>query len=85
MSKELSLEASLAYSTDDFKGVVKDFIDGMCNLLAESYELTVEIGKFNGVEGMITKRIELHDVVQKGFNALIENPAENVKILVRPM
>jgi (R,R)-butanediol dehydrogenase/meso-butanediol dehydrogenase/diacetyl reductase len=32
----------------------------------------------------ITGRIELDDIVDKGFRELVDNKEENVKILVRP-
>ncbi|SMQ52514.1 unnamed protein product [Zymoseptoria tritici ST99CH_3D7] len=41
-------------------------------------------GKFEGVEKMITSRIALQDVVTKGFDELINNKDEHVKILVTP-
>jgi (R,R)-butanediol dehydrogenase / meso-butanediol dehydrogenase / diacetyl reductase len=33
---------------------------------------------------LITGRIELDDIVGRGFRELIDNKEENVKILVRP-
>ncbi len=40
-------------------------------------------GRIN-VDAMVTGKIKLEDVVAKGFEALINNPAENIKILVSP-
>ncbi|MFH1003034.1 MAG: 2,3-butanediol dehydrogenase [Chloroflexota bacterium] len=40
-------------------------------------------GKIN-TDAVITGRIKLADIVTKGFEALIANPAENIKILVSP-
>ncbi len=41
-------------------------------------------GRFDGVP-LITKRISLADIVEKGFHALIEYKLDNVKILVTPV
>lgn len=41
-------------------------------------------GKFDGVEKMITSRIILEDVVTKGFEELITNKDDHVKIMVTP-
>ncbi len=36
------------------------------------------------VEPIITRKIGLAEIVEKGFEALIKNPADNIKILVSP-
>ena len=41
-------------------------------------------GKFQGYERMITRRINLEDVVSKGFEELINNKDEHIKILISP-
>ena len=41
-------------------------------------------GKYDGYEGMVTSRIPLEDVVAKGFEELINNKDEHIKILVTP-
>ena len=40
-------------------------------------------GKIN-YDAMISGKIKLDDIVEKGFEPLINNPAENIKILVSP-
>ena len=42
------------------------------------------IGKLKGYEEMVTGRIGLEDVVQKGFEELINNKDDHVKILITP-
>ncbi|PIL28873.1 hypothetical protein GSI_08919 [Ganoderma sinense ZZ0214-1] len=44
----------------------------------------VAAGKFNELENLITRRIWLEDVVEKGIKALMYEKDEHVKILVRP-
>jgi threonine dehydrogenase-like Zn-dependent dehydrogenase len=41
-------------------------------------------GKYPGFEKMVTSRIHVEDVPEKGFKELIENKDEHVKILVTP-
>ena len=41
-------------------------------------------GKYDGYEGMVTSRISVEDVVAKGFEELINNKDEHIKILVTP-
>ena len=43
-----------------------------------------EIGKFPGVEEMVTSRIELDDVAKQGFEELVRNKDHHIKILVTP-
>jgi (R,R)-butanediol dehydrogenase/meso-butanediol dehydrogenase/diacetyl reductase len=54
-----------------------------CNDHAPVIKLLQE-GKLANVEQFITGRISAIDIVEKGFNELINNKDENVKILVRP-
>lgn len=42
------------------------------------------IGKFKGIAKMITSRILLEDVVTKGFDELMTNKDDHVKIVVTP-
>lgn len=46
--------------------------------------LTGDAGKFVSVEGMITDRIKLDDVVAKGFEKLVQGDPSSVKVLVSP-
>ncbi|KAG6878828.1 hypothetical protein C0992_007406 [Termitomyces sp. T32_za158] len=41
-------------------------------------------GKIPGIEDLITRKIALEDVVEKGFNALLHNKDAHIKILVNP-
>lgn len=43
-----------------------------------------ETGKFKGIAKMITSRILLEDVVTKGFEELMTNKDDHVKIMVTP-
>ncbi|KAJ5564732.1 chaperonin 10-like protein [Penicillium frequentans] len=63
--KELTLKSFLAYDEIDFAETVAAFVEG----------------KFKGVERMITRRVTLDDVVDKGLKELVENPDEHIKIL----
>jgi len=41
-------------------------------------------GKFKGFEKLVTARIALEDVVEQGFEELVNNKDDHVKILVTP-
>lgn len=66
--KELQLRFSAAYTDQDFAETVRDYV----------------AGKYAGIEGMVTDRIGLDEVVEKGFEALVKNRGDHVKILVTP-
>ena len=68
MMKEITVKMSFAYNDEDFSKTVQGFIDG----------------KFKGVEKMVTSRIGLEDIVEKGFEELVTNKDEHIKILVTP-
>ncbi|EXJ79935.1 hypothetical protein A1O3_08220 [Capronia epimyces CBS 606.96] len=68
MMKELVLRVAMAYTDEDFREVVEEFV----------------AGKFKGAEQMITSRILLDDVVTKGFEELVNHKDDHVKILVTP-
>ncbi|KAF2494396.1 threonine dehydrogenase [Lophium mytilinum] len=68
MFKEIMVRGSLAYDDRDFRETVEAFVDG----------------KFKGVETMVTSRIHLDDVPEKGFAELIKNKDDHIKILVTP-
>ena len=42
------------------------------------------LGKFDGVSKMVTSRIAFDDVVHKGFEELVSNKDDHIKILVTP-
>lgn len=68
MLREITMKASMAYNDTDFKETVDAFVQG----------------KFRGVEKMVTSRIHLDDVATKGFEELITNKDNHIKILVTP-
>jgi threonine dehydrogenase-like Zn-dependent dehydrogenase len=57
------------YNEGDFKETVDAFSNGA----------------FKGAEKMVTDRIYLDDIKEKGFDALVERLDEHVKILVTPI
>jgi threonine dehydrogenase-like Zn-dependent dehydrogenase len=44
----------------------------------------MSIGKFKGIETMVTSRIHIDDITEKGFNELMTNKDQHIKILVTP-
>lgn len=40
------------------------------------------LGKFKGIEKMVTSRIYIDDIVGKGFEELITNKDQHIKIMV---
>ncbi|KAL3459250.1 chaperonin 10-like protein [Aspergillus heterothallicus] len=67
MQKEITYKSSLAYDQGDFRETVDAFM----------------AGRFHGIEKMITRRIALEDIVEKGFEELVK-PNEHIKILACP-
>ena len=47
-------------------------------------EADLVLGKFRDAEMMVTARIGLEDVPEKGFEALVKNKDAHVKILATP-
>lgn len=68
MGKELTIKATLAYDERDFGDVVRDFV----------------AGKFEGAESMVSARIGLEELVERGFEELVRNKERYSKILVTP-
>ncbi|CAO2654538.1 Nn.00g112710.m01.CDS01 [Neocucurbitaria sp. VM-36] len=66
--KEIMFRASMSYDDEDFAEVVSDFSSA----------------KFGDIEDMVTSRIKLEDVTEKGFEELVQNRDYHVKILVTP-
>ncbi|KAF2117372.1 threonine dehydrogenase [Lophiotrema nucula] len=66
MLKELTLKASMAYDDIDFRETVDAFV----------------AGRFKGVERMVTGRIHIDDIATKGFEELVTNKDQHIKILV---
>ncbi|KAF2651078.1 GroES-like protein [Lophiostoma macrostomum CBS 122681] len=64
--KELTLKASMAYDDKHFAETVNAFV----------------AGKFEGVEKMVTSRIYIDDISKKGFDELVTNKDQHIKIMV---
>ncbi|KAI1615919.1 chaperonin 10-like protein [Exophiala viscosa] len=68
LSKDITILSAMAYNDQDFSEVVQ--------MLAE--------GKFHGYEKLVSTRISLEDLVEKGFKELVHNKDAHLKILVTP-
>jgi threonine dehydrogenase-like Zn-dependent dehydrogenase len=66
--KEVKIHSSCCYNEADFREVMA----------------MVSRGELKGFEKMVTSRIALEDVVDKGLLELINNKDEQVKILISP-
>jgi len=66
--KEIHVTGSAVYNDEDFKEVID----------------LVGKGKFVGFEKMVTSRIILEDLPKMGFDELLNNRDEHIKILVTP-
>ena len=51
--------------------------------MEEVMQMMVE-GKLKGYEKLVTGRIALNDIVKKGFEELVNNKDQHIKILVNP-
>lgn len=79
--KDLIYKCSLAYDERDFKETVDAFVSG--EFLSKRLTILIKPGRFKGVEKMITKRVILEDIVEKGFKELVK-PNDHIKILATP-
>lgn len=74
-------------STLNFNDLVfteKEVIGSLCYI--DEFETVLRLladGRLSG-EGLITGRIALDDLIEKGFGALLRNKEEHLKILVKP-
>ncbi|KAF2638615.1 threonine dehydrogenase [Massarina eburnea CBS 473.64] len=66
LMNEITLKATLAYDDKDFKETVDAFVEG----------------KFKGLEDMVTSRIYIDDITTKGFEELLNNKNQHIKIMV---
>lgn len=81
MRKELTYKSFLAYDDADFKATVAAFTEGIDRNYMLLSTANYETGRFAGVERMITRRIALEELVEKGFKTLLQNPDEHIKIV----
>lgn len=84
MLKELRIEASMAYHDKDFKETVDAFVAGELPFLRPLYVKNAHVtpGKFKGIEKMVTSRIYIDDITTKGFEELVTNKDQHIKIMV---
>ena len=66
MFKHITVKSALVFDDEDF---------------AETMQMLAE-GKIVGYEKLVTGRIRLEDIVEKGFIELVHNKDEHIKILV---
>ncbi|KAL5382972.1 hypothetical protein DPSP01_006239 [Paraphaeosphaeria sporulosa] len=68
LHKEIALKASVIYTDRSFRETVDAFA----------------AGGFKGLGGMVTSRIHIDDIIEKGFEELINNKDHHIKIMVTP-
>ncbi|KAH7381406.1 chaperonin 10-like protein [Phaeosphaeria sp. MPI-PUGE-AT-0046c] len=66
--KEITTKCALAYTDQDFKETVNTFL----------------AGKFKNTASMVTSRICLDDIKEKGFEELVRHKDNHIKIMVTP-
>ena len=96
MMNEITLKASLAYDDRHFKETVDAFVAGRsyhrtCKREREKrrrrgfriFDRSRHFpGKFQGLEGMVTSRIHIDDITTKGFDELVNNKDQHIKVMV---
>lgn len=63
--REINIRFSLGNDDNDYREVVEDFV----------------AGKFKGAELLITRRLAVEDLAEKGLNELVKNKDDHVKIV----
>jgi threonine dehydrogenase-like Zn-dependent dehydrogenase len=81
--KEIKIFSSCCYNKQDFEDVMGLIGQGE-TLIFEHDNKLMSPGKFPGYESMVTDRISLEDIVSKGFEELVNNKDDHIKILVSP-
>lgn len=67
--KEITIRSCQSYKSEDFTE--------MAQLMAD--------GRLKGYKGMVTSRIFLEDVVDKGLEQLVNHKDDHIKILITPI
>ena len=65
MFRELTINFSLGNNDSDYREVVEDFV----------------AGRFAGVEALITRRLPVEDLAEKGLEELVKNKDDHVKVV----
>jgi (R,R)-butanediol dehydrogenase/meso-butanediol dehydrogenase/diacetyl reductase len=68
MHTSCSFRGSAGYNESDFLDVIEE----------------LGAGRFPGIERTITRRISLDDAVEKGFEALLMDMDNHIKIIISP-
>lgn len=63
--REINIRFSLGNDDNDYREVVEDFV----------------AGKFKGAEKLITRRLPVEDLAEKGLDELVRNKDDHVKIV----
>ena len=86
--KHITVKGVLIFSGEDFEEVMQWMAEGECSSVARTLcyhrDLTSVTGKLQGYEKMVTSRISVEDIVEKGFKELINNKDKHIKIMVTP-
>lgn len=81
--KEIVITSSHAYNAEDFQSTIDLMAQGKSSALA-AFTSLIESGKYNNFKEMVTRRVLLEEVVQKGFCELMNHQDDHIKILVTP-
>jgi threonine dehydrogenase-like Zn-dependent dehydrogenase len=84
LMKEITTKCAFAYTDKDFKDTVDAFLAGRNISRIFSPRLTAIPGRFKGIETMVTSRIHLDDIAEKGFEELVQHKDNHIKIMVSP-
>ena len=79
--RERNYMGVVTFVKGDFQGVIDAIASGKYENRSNVSKLTTNQGQLKP-EAMITRKIKLHEVEEKGFKALIEDKDNQVKVLV---
>jgi (R,R)-butanediol dehydrogenase/meso-butanediol dehydrogenase/diacetyl reductase len=82
--KDITIRPALAYTKEEFAKVIQMLSEGASSIKILMSFLLTPIGKFDGYTKLISTRIGLSDLVEKGFKELIDKKDKHLKILVTP-
>ncbi|KIW66363.1 chlorophyll synthesis pathway protein BchC [Phialophora macrospora] len=87
--KEIKFSSSCCYNANDFRETMELVANGMLRMISPTSYMSTLLndstkGQVKNYEQMVTTRIALEDTVRGGFEELINNKDNHVKILISP-
>lgn len=87
IAKHVTIKRCLTFNKEDLAETMDLMANGKERVLLRSDKCEIadtHVGKLKGYKKMFTSRIVVDDIVQDGFEELVNNKQKHVKVLVSP-